>query len=178
MGSSGRDFFSHILQLTCNNGLPLVSWDGVNHCLFVPPHFTNRPMRGLSRQLLSALLLAIYGSISLMGYGLHELASHSHHDGGMMVTECRHHCHHEHEHEDDAATSIAGPVFRTGGCPGESHVCDVCLLLEQMRSEWPQVQAAVLCQHVVAIVAAAAPRIDSQTTPGLHSARGPPAILR
>jgi hypothetical protein len=120
-------------------------------------------MRRLPHQLVTGLLLAIYGGIAVLGYGLHELVPE---DG-----------HHHHfalaagEHADEA------PAFRAGSGIDDDHDCDICVFLDQARSAQPQVQAAIIWQPLVAAVEIEAPRLTSQTKLVSHAPRGPPAFV-
>lgn len=121
-------------------------------------------MQKTGRKLLTTSLVALYGAVALLGYGLHELApAHLHHH-----VECHAHAHagciHSHGH---------APIQVTPGI-SDSHECDVCVFLDQIQSERPQFHTQIVWQPTVADVAAAAPRIVSQAVPGLHAPRGPP----
>ncbi|HEY4231816.1 MAG TPA: hypothetical protein VGM76_00175 [Lacipirellulaceae bacterium] len=119
-------------------------------------------MRRIPHQFLTGLLLAIYGGISLLGYGLHELVPEdAHHHHGLPL----------------AHQGSGPPAFKTGGSVDDDHDCDICVFLDQARSAQPQIQTAIVWQHLVAAVEIAAPRITSQTTELSHAPRGPPIIL-
>jgi hypothetical protein len=128
-------------------------------------------MRKIGRKLLTAGLIALYGGISLLGYGLHELTP-AHHHG--LLGQVAAHAHDDGDHADhhgrQAPTSTV-PVL----C--DWHECDVCVFLAQMRSERPPVVAEVAWQHFVADAVIAAPYFVSQTILGLHVPRGPPTLV-
>jgi hypothetical protein len=145
-------------------------------------------MRLFPRKLVTCLLLAVYGGISLLGHGLHELApGHGHHHGLAVVT-CAVHSHghghgecslghHQHGsgHNDGTA---AGPLtVQSGGCAEQSQLCDVCVFLAQMRSGQPQLLTGAVWQHLVSAVAVRVPLLSYQTALRLHAPRGPPALL-
>jgi hypothetical protein len=120
-------------------------------------------MRRIPHQLVTGLLLAIYGGIAVLGYGLHEL-----------VPEDAHH----HHHRLAAAHQEPGPVaFRSGGAADDDHDCDICVFLDQARSDKPQVAASIIWQHVIAAIDVVGPRVSSQTTLVSHAPRGPPAFI-
>ena len=120
-------------------------------------------MRRIPHQLVTGVLLAIYGGIAVLGYGLHELVpedAHHHHHGLAAV------------HQD------AGPTaFRTSGSVVDDHDCAICVFLDQARSDRPQVAASIIWQHLVAAIEVVVPRITSQATPIFHAPRGPPAFI-
>jgi len=123
-------------------------------------------MRFLPRKLLTAGLLAIYGGIAVLGYGLHEFAP-AHHHGAVAEFVCHGDCGgHAHQHLATSGKSLTS-----------SHECEICVFLDQLRSERPMLTAEVVWQHHVAAVYAATPRIIFQATPGLHVPRGPPILI-
>jgi hypothetical protein len=120
-------------------------------------------MRQLPKQLVTGVLLAIYGGIALLGYGLHDL-----------VPEEAHH----HHHGLTAADHEPGPLaFRSGGSVDDDQDCDICIFLDQTRSDKPQVVASIIWQHLVAAVDVVVPRVSSQATLVAHAPRGPPAFI-
>jgi hypothetical protein len=125
-------------------------------------------MPSLPRKLLTAGLLAMYGGIAVLGYGLHELAP-GHHHAATVDHLAHDHCHgdcdgHAHEHSTtDSGRSLSS-----------SHECEICIFLEQMRCERPTLTAEIVWQYQVAAVSVETPRIISQALPGLHTPRGPP----
>jgi hypothetical protein len=135
-------------------------------------------MRIIGRKLLTAGLVALYGGISLLGYGLHELAPAHHHHAelGHSAHACQH-CS-GHEHCDPAANDdLAAESAAIGNAAHDSHECEICVFLAQMRSEQPLVVAEIAWQHFVADAVIVAPRIASQTILGLHIPRGPPTLV-
>ncbi len=138
-------------------------------------------MRILGRKLLTAGLVALYGGIALLGYGLHELSPVHQHAaiGNSSVGHgaIGHAAGHVHSHG-----KCASHVHRHAPIPvapgySDSHECDVCVFLDQMRSERPQLVSDVVWQHIVADTVIASPRIVSQTVLGLHAPRGPPMLV-
>ena len=117
-------------------------------------------MRRIPQRLATGLLLVLYGGISLLGYGLHDL-----------VPEDAHH-HHEVSVEHD----VAGPPAFTAAAD-DDHECDICQFLDQARSVPPEIQTAVVWQHLVAALEIAAPRFTSQTAELSHAPRGPPVLF-
>jgi hypothetical protein len=127
-------------------------------------------MRFSAGKLLTSLLLALYGSVSLLGYGLHEIAGVHHHDHGVpaVAAQVGHHHHHgpcSHHH---------GPA---GGSLTHAHDCEICVFLDQVRSEVPQLATAEFTEQLIADAVVAAPRVFSETAIGLHAPRGPPALV-
>ena len=120
-------------------------------------------MRRIPHQLVTGLLLAIYGGIAVLGYGLHELAPEDahHHHHGLAVA-----------HQESGP-----PAFRSGGSADDDHDCDICVFLDQARSDRPQVATSIIWQRFVAAIDVVAPRISSQTTHVSHAPRGPPAYI-
>jgi hypothetical protein len=129
-------------------------------------------MRRIGRKLLTGGLVALYGGISLLGYGLHELVPGAHH-GPCDDVASHDHCHGDHaEHHDGRHVPASNaPVL----C--DSHDCEICAYLAQINSERPSAAARFAWQHFVAIAENAAPHITSQTILGLHVPRGPPTIV-
>jgi len=130
-------------------------------------------MPSLPRKLLTAGLLAIYGGIAVLGYGLHELAP-GHHHG--PAGECVAHDH-DHDHgdcSDDVCHSHDHAVSPSGKSISDSHECEICVFLDQIRSERPTLAADVVWYYQVAAVGVETPHILSQAVPGLHAPRGPP----
>jgi hypothetical protein len=120
-------------------------------------------MRRIPHQVVTGLLLAIYGGIAVLGYGLHELVP----DGA-----------HHHHHSLAAAHQESGPLaFRSGGSVDDDHDCDICAFLDQARCDRPQVATSIIWQHLIAAIDVAAPRVSSQTALVSHAPRGPPAYI-
>ena len=133
-------------------------------------------MRRFGRKLLTVGLVALYGGISLLGYGLHELAP-AHHHGSLSQVAAHDHCHGDHCHGDHADHDDRHGPATTSATLCDSHECDVCVFLAQMRSERPLVVAGVGWQYFVGDAVIVAPRIASQTILGLHIPRGPPTLV-
>ncbi len=130
-------------------------------------------MRSTGRKLLTAGLVALYGGISLLGYGLHELAPAHHHAlPAYLADSCHHHDHADRTHHDQHAT---GQPFAAGLC--DAHECDICVFLAQIRSERPLVTVPVIWQPCVAGAIITLPAATSQATLGLPVPRGPPALV-
>jgi hypothetical protein len=119
-------------------------------------------MRRLPQTLVTGLLLAIYGGIAVLGYGLHDLAPEDAH----------------HHHHRFAAThqESGSPIFRTGSVD-DDHDCDICVFLDQARGERPQIATGIIWQHLVAAIEFVVPRVSSQTTLVSHAPRGPPTFI-
>jgi hypothetical protein len=129
-----------------------------------PFHFTgvNTAMRRLPQKLVTGVLLAIYGGIAVLGYGLHELVPEdAHHHHALAAV------HHE----------SGPPAFKAGGNVDGDHDCDICVFLDQARSVQPQVQSAIVWHHVVAAIEFKAPHLASQTAELSHGPRGPPVLV-
>jgi hypothetical protein len=134
-------------------------------------------MRTLPRKLLTAGLLAIYGGIAVVGYGLHDLAP-GHHHG--PAGECMAHDHGHDGHSHDACDSLLHRRAASSPCGesiSDSHECEICLFLAQIRSERPTLAAEVVWQFQVAAVTVDTPHILSQAVAGLHAPRGPPILV-
>ena len=125
-------------------------------------------MRSFPRKLLTAGLLALYGGIAVLGYGLHDLApGHVHGAAGEHVA-------HDHDHGACESHSHHHAAIPTCKSLTSSHECEICIFLSQMRSERPTFSAEVVWQFQVAKVGIETPHILSQAIPGLHAPRGPP----
>jgi hypothetical protein len=130
-------------------------------------------MRSLPRKLLTAGLLALYGGIALLGYGLHDLApGHVHGAAGECVA--HDHDHGDHSHGACESHSHHHAAIPTGKSLTSSHECEICIFLQQMRSERPTLTAEFVWQHLFAAVTIETPRIVLLAVPGLHAPRGPP----
>ena len=103
-------------------------------------------MRTNARKLLSHLLVALYGSVSLLGYGLHELAPETGHHHGLARRGI-------HAITAIQAMSTSHLQRDSTGSAEDAHDCDVCVFLDQLRSEQPQVHAAVVWHEFVSAVA-------------------------
>jgi hypothetical protein len=121
-------------------------------------------MRRIPKKLVTGMLLTIYGGIAVLGYGLHELVPEDGH-------------HHHHLTFAAAGQASSETAFRAGGGVDDDHDCDICVFLDQARSVQPQIQAAIIWQHLVAAVEIKAPRLNSQTIEFCFAPRGPPALL-
>jgi hypothetical protein len=131
-------------------------------------------MPSLLRKLLTAGLLAIYSGIAVLGYGLHELAP-GHHHG--PAGECLAHDHGHGGHGHGACESHSHSHAASSPCGesiSDSHECEICVFLAQIRSERPTLATEIVWQYQVAAVDVETPRILSQAIPGLHAPRGPP----
>jgi hypothetical protein len=128
-------------------------------------------MRHIGRQLMTASLLAIYGSIALVGYGLHELSpAHSHGSvAGDIHSHSHAHCSHHHHHSH-------APVPDRPGC-SDAQDCDICVFLDQVRSDSLQLVAIDAWQPFVADVAAYGMLRISEPLLGLYDSRGPPVLI-
>jgi hypothetical protein len=119
-------------------------------------------MRRIPHQLVTGVLLAIYGGIAVLGYGLHELVPEdAHHHHGLAA-----------QHPGSAPTAV-----RTGGDVDDDHDCDICVFLDQARSIQPQIQSAIVWHQLVAAIELVAPRLASQSTELSHAPRGPPVLI-
>jgi hypothetical protein len=141
-------------------------------------------MRIIGRKLLTAGLVALYGGISLLGYGLHELTPCHHHGPFGQVAShahCHYHAHghgdHTHCHDEHAELGNAQDQMPAVSDLCGSHDCDVCVFLAQINCDRPLVAAEVMWQDFVAEAVIVAPRIASQTILGLHIPRGPPTFV-
>jgi hypothetical protein len=151
-------------------------------------------MRPVYRQLVTVTLLGLYGTISLLGHGLHWLSAEDHRHIGRQVVRCSdagadhgHHHHHghdhhgEHHHHDSAAANEAEDDATLGvastDCAAHCHDCQVCALLLQVRSEQAKLDFKIVWQQVVSAAPAALQRSYSPISVGLHAPRGPPLGL-
>jgi hypothetical protein len=129
-------------------------------------------MRATSRHFWSCALLAIYGSIAVLGQGLHLVAPEDHHHGPAAEAHQHSHAHFGpccHDHEDACG---AGDRSLTDG-----HICSICDFLLQAVSQPAERAAAVVCQPHAG---SAACRLESFHAPceaGPHAPRGPPQLL-
>lgn len=127
-------------------------------------------MRRAGRKLLILSLMALYGSVSLLGYGLHELSpAHQHaHSTGTPHAHSHAGCSHHHHHS-------LPPIPDRPGL-SDSHDCDICQLLDQLRSELPQIAAVGDWQPLRADIPSVSANRPVKALGGLHVPRGPPAI--
>lgn len=121
------------------------------------------------RKLVTHGLLAVYGGIALLGFGLHELSpvDQLHHVAATCSAHAHSHCA---GHSHDASRAPAGLALT------DAHECEICVFLAHFCSERPQLAAAIDWQQLVAAVAEIAPRCDSPTILGLAAPRGPPVL--
>lgn len=128
-------------------------------------------MLRIGRKLLTASLLAIYSCIALVGYGLHELSpAHRHGNAPGEVhahshARCTHHHHHSH-----------APVPERPGC-SDAHECDICVFLDQVRSDSLQLVAIDAWQPFVSDIAIVQVLRISEPVLGLYDSRGPPSLI-
>jgi len=122
------------------------------------------------RKLLILNLMTLYGGVSLLGYGLHELSpAHQHaHASGTQHAHSRGGCSHHHHHAH-------WPVPDRPGM-SDAHDCDICQLLDQLRSELPQIAEVRGWQPLRAEIPAVFAIQPVKARSGLHVPRGPPAI--
>jgi hypothetical protein len=118
-------------------------------------------MRQFSRKFAAHLMLAAYGGIAVLGYGLHELAP----------AEVHHH------NIQGLAAADTGPLSVGSGHLDADHDCDICAFLDQARSEQPQVATGVVWRHLVTTMEVATPLLVLPTAEFLHVPRGPPTLL-
>jgi hypothetical protein len=130
-------------------------------------------VRKAGRKLLIVSLMALYGGVSLLGYGLHELSpahQHAHANGAPHAhlhshAGCSHHHHHAHPPVPDR--------------PGwsDAHDCDICHLLDQLRSELPPIVVIDAWQKLETEILAVSAIPTAAGVAGLHVPRGPPALV-
>jgi hypothetical protein len=127
-------------------------------------------VRFSGRKLLILSLLALYGGVSLLGYGLHELSpAHQHaHSTGTPHPHSHAGCsHHHHAHP---------PVPDRAGL-SDAHDCDICQLLDQLRSELPQIAAMDSWQLLRTEIPAVLAIQPFKSPAGLPVPRGPPTLV-
>jgi hypothetical protein len=126
-----------------------------------------------------AVLLAVYGSAGVLGYGLHavwDLEHHCHeHAHAGEIVHAHHHdhshsCHHDHDHGPAVAQGETDPC---GSLVATCDDCPICEFLVQAQSQFvmelvadtgkPVSTVAILGEHSYV-----APLL------GIHPARGPP----
>jgi hypothetical protein len=157
-------------------------------------------MKSAARKILALTLLATYGGVAFLGQGLHFLAPHAGHHHGLEVVRCsihgdehwqhdveqHDHDHHGHSHDQDreSADSDAGCYGECDGlivtsseCAAESHVCEICAFLFQLKSERTDLAAAVDWQPVAVDFAPLQPPTYQPTVLGPHAPRGPPVSI-
>jgi hypothetical protein len=127
-------------------------------------------VRRAGRKLLILSLMALYGSVSLLGYGLHELSpAHQHaHASGKPHTHSHAGCSHQHH---------AHPPIPDRPGLSDAHDCDICQLLDQLRSELPQIAAVGDWRPLLAEIPSVSANRPVKAPAGLHVPRGPPAII-
>jgi hypothetical protein len=133
-------------------------------------------MKFTSRQLVTCLLVAVYGGVSVLGEALHLLSPHDGHHHGFEVVHCKgQSASHEHDShhglgDNDGTTVVAS---HEGEC--DSHLCSVCTLLFQARSAAPQLPTEIFVwQHAVAAAMCPPQQSYIAVILGPHSARAPP----
>jgi hypothetical protein len=129
-------------------------------------------MRFFGRKRLSWVLLALYGSVGVLGYGLHELSAVDHHHHGQVA-----HAGHQHHHHCGHGPCSGHDRGPADAGIGSVHDCQVCEFLDQIRSERPAVVTGIVWQQLVAAVSVTAPRFSSEPILGLHVPRGPPTLV-
>jgi hypothetical protein len=147
-------------------------------------------MKSAVRKILSLALLAAYGGIALLGQGLHVLAPHAGHHHGLEVIRCSihgdEHFHDHHDAECDHDHGPAGPaevehggglVVTSSECAAESHLCEICAFLFQLRSDRSVLTAAVDWQPVAVAAVSLPQRSYTPTIVGPHAPRGPPVLI-
>jgi hypothetical protein len=145
-------------------------------------------MTRFTHQLLTYALLVAYGSVSLLGQGLHLLsAGHGLHVGDNVVECVEHHSHEEHGlahhgHGGDAApadeaTHASGLAIQSRECNTQSHACEVCQFLGQVRSVPPAFVLAATPAQVADYAPHSAEATFSPVSLGPQAPRGPPAAL-
>jgi hypothetical protein len=149
-------------------------------------------MRRNGSKLLTSVILAIYGGISLLGHGLHWLLPEEGHHHGLHVVACsshRHeldhdcdHHHHAHQHHhgpsesgDDGGNSREQTV-QSNECGTHSHLCEICNFLSQARGERTQLAAAVDWQPLADAVVSRPEQSYKLTSLSQHAPRGPPQV--
>lgn len=144
-------------------------------------------MKRSTRQLLTYALLAAYSGVSLLGQGLHLLtAGHGAHVGDRVVECVEHHSHNEHAFalhgsgslaaSADEATHAAGLAIQSHECHTQSHACEVCQFLGQVRSLPPALVLAATTACIADDVPRSAESPFSPISLGPHAPRGPPAV--
>jgi hypothetical protein len=144
-----------------------------------------------TRQIVTILLIAAYGGISILGHGLHWLAAHDGHHHGLEIVRCsihgdgHHHAHaHDHgsQHCDSHKTPTVGSrnddalCLTAGGCIAHSHQCEFCAFLTLASGNRPTLIEIALGQHLVGSAALAEQLPYVSTRLGWHPPRGPPSL--
>jgi len=154
-------------------------------------------MNSARRKLLTLSIMAGYGFVSVLGYGLHWFVpQHGHHHGLQVVCTAPHdaehvdhnrshtgvaHHHHGHHHqgltsESPQGTDQTAVALTASGCGAHAHLCEICAFLFHSRAEPTQWATAVVSQAlIVGGVLAPIQRLTSATSLSPHSPRGPPA---
>lgn len=112
--------------------------------------------------------MALYGGIAVVGYGLHDLSPAHQHGSATGQVHAHATCTHHHSHSH-------APVPDRPGW-SDAHECDICILLDQLRSDAPQLAAVDHWQPLIAVVAPVPALRISAFPLGLHVPRGPPAL--
>jgi len=123
-------------------------------------------MARLKRQYLAWLLTLAYGSVSLVGYGWHDLLPHSCESAGDHAT-----CHCLHDHES-AEPGVAPP----SSCH-DPNQCQVCIFLAQAKSSST---VAIVLNWVPVSTPHHLPSRDATVPQPIHepyAPRGPPALV-
>ncbi len=133
----------------------------------------------------AGLLLAVYGSAGMLGYGLHavwdcEHHCHEHdyaHAGGIVHVHHHEHAHgccaHHHGHHEHGPVIAEDEKDLRGSLIAACDDCPICEFLTQAQSQYVMEPAA---DTVVPVLALATLGDHSYVAPllGIHPARGPP----
>jgi hypothetical protein len=128
-------------------------------------------VRRAGEKLLIFSLLALYGGVALLGYGLHELSpAHQHAHANSTPHEHSHAGCSHHHHQSPA------PIPDLPGW-SDSHDCDICQLLDQMRGELPQIASVEVWRPLATDLSAVDVLSPTTEMCGFAAPRGPPAVI-
>lgn len=134
---------------------------------------------------IAGLLLAVYGSAGVLGYGLHavwecEIHCHEHaHDSGIVHEHHHVHSHGCHHHHEGAGHHSDGPVVAKGKTNSGSSLiatCDDCPICEFLVQAQSPHLLMLTVESVSLVSTATALGETAYVAPllGTHPARGPP----
>lgn len=131
--------------------------------------------KSLSRKFFATLLLLVYGSTGVLGYGLHSLW-HLGHDHGGQLADCEPgHCH-DHGHSRVSVTSCCGSSLgshKLARFSASDEDCSICDFLAQAQTpDFEFTLAQVISKLGSEIVFSE--DISPLFIPADHLARGPP----
>jgi hypothetical protein len=124
-------------------------------------------MRPLARRLFVSVFAALFGSIALVGHGLHALVEHEFHHPPVAETACHHAC------PADGASEAERDRCGVTAASHDEHACPICSYFAQaQRAACPQ---SVDFEITSSRVSPAARLVVWTAWVGVYHSRAPPA---